>query len=343
MPTTAATRPAPVATSASPVRAVALTVLALVAVVILSIMIGANLLSPSEVWNGLWGNGVEAVDVVRGARIPRTVLGLVIGAALGLAGAIMQSVSRNPLADPQLLGVNAGASAAVVTAITFAGITQPAGYVWFALVGAAIASVAVYALGSVGGSSASPVRMVLAGTAISAALLAYVTGAMLLNPSAYNRFRYWDIGALTGRSLAEVAPLLWFVAAGLVCGLALARSLNAMALGDEVGRSLGANLGRTRLLSMVSITLLCGAATAMAGPIGFVGLAVPHLARMLVGVDHRWLLPASAALGAGLLLLADTVGRVVAWPQEVGAGLITAVVGAPVLIYLVRSRRVARL
>jgi iron complex transport system permease protein len=323
--------------------ALGLALAAVLLITVLSVAIGSNLLNPAQVWHGILGQGTETTDVVRGTRVPRTVLGLLVGAALGLAGAIMQSTARNPLADPGLLGVNAGAAAAVVSAISFLGIDQPAGYLWFALLGAAAASVVVYLLGTTGRSAATPVRMALAGTAIGAALSAYVTGVILIDPSAYYHFRYWDIGALTGRTLHDVGPLGWFLLAGLVAGAALCRPLNALALGEDVGRSLGAHVGRTRFLSVLAVTLLCGTATAAVGPIGFVGLAVPHAARMMVGVDHRRLLPMSALLGACMLLGADVVGRLIAWPQEIGAGLITAVVGAPVLIYLVRRKKLGRL
>ncbi|AKU19282.1 hypothetical protein VV02_24560 [Luteipulveratus mongoliensis] len=310
---------------------------------ILSLGVGSNMISPVDVVHGLLGQGTEATDVVRGVRLPRTALSILVGAALGMAGAVMQSVTRNPLADPGILGVNAGASAAVVSAISFFGLTQPGEYVWFALIGAGFASVAVYLLGSGRRSAATPVRMALGGTAVSAALGSYVTGVMLIDPEAYYHFRYWEVGSLTGRDLSIVGDVVWFLIGGLALGLLLARSLNALALGEDTGRALGANIGRIRLLSVVTVMLLCGAATAAAGPIGFVGLAVPHLARMLVGVDHRWSLPLSMVLGVLLLESADIVGRLVLWPSETGAGIVTAVVGAPFLILLVRRRKVGRL
>ena len=317
-------------------------VAAMLVVCTLSLAVGSNPISPVRVWAGLLGNDQRAIDIVQGGRIPRTALGLVIGAALGIGGALMQSLTRNPLADPGLLGVNAGAAAAVVVAISFFGITQPSGYIWFALLGAAAASVAVYLLGAVRGA-ASPVRLVLAGTAISATLYSFVSGVMLVDPYVYVSFRFWDIGSLTGRSLADVVPMAWFFAIGTALAILLARPLNALALGDEAGAALGAKLGRTRVLSVLAVTLLCGAATATVGPIGFVGLAVPHVARHLVGVDHRAMLPASAGCGAVLLVVADVVGRVITWPLETGVGIVTAIVGAPVLVLLVRRGRVVRL
>ncbi|MFT4215643.1 MAG: iron chelate uptake ABC transporter family permease subunit [Micropruina sp.] len=322
---------------------VALALTALVLACLASLAVGANPLSPAQVWAGLTGNEQEAIDVVRGGRLPRTVLGLLIGAALGAAGAVMQSITRNPLADPQLLGVNGGAAAAVVTAISVFKITHPGGYVWFALIGAGCAAVLVYLLGTGRRSASNPVRLLLAGTAVQAVLQSYVVATMLTDPTAYYSFRYWDIGALTGRALDEVAPVVWFLVAGLIGMVLLARPLNALSLGDEAGRALGANVFGTRVGSALVIVALCGSATAAVGPIAFVGLAVPHLARLTVGVDHRTMLPASALLGALLLVAADVAGRVIAWPQEVGVGIVTAIVGAPVLIWLVRARRVGRL
>ena len=322
---------------------VALAVGALLAACLASLAVGANPLSPAQVWAGLLGQDKEAMDVVRGGRLPRTVLGLLVGSALGAAGAVMQSITRNPLADPQLLGVNGGAAAAVVTAISVFGITQPAGYIWFALIGAGCAAVLVYLLGTGRRSASNPVRLLLAGAAVQAVLQSYVVAAMLADPTAYYSFRYWDIGALTGRSLDDIGPVVWFLAAGLLGMLVLARPLNALSLGEETGRALGANVLGTRTASALVIVLLCGSATEAVGPIAFVGLAVPHLARLTVGVDHRSMLPASALLGALLLVVADVVGRVIAWPQEVGVGIITAIVGAPVLVWLVRVRKVGRL
>lgn len=334
---------APVRTGGDPRVRSAGVVLALVVVIVASLAVGTNMISPARVLAGLTGTDPEAADIVRGLRVPRTVLGLLVGAALGTAGAIMQSITRNPIADPGILGVNAGASAAVVTAISVLGLTQPAGYVWFALAGAGLASVVVHLLGTGRTSSATPVRLALAGTAVSAALAAYVNAVILLDPWAFTRFRFWDLGSLTGRGLGEVGPTLWLLAAGLLCAVPLARGLNALALGEETGRALGARVRTTRALSVVAVMLLCGAATAAVGPIGFVGLAVPHMARALAGVDHRRLLPASALLGALLLVAADVAGRLVGWPRETGVGIVTALVGAPVLVWLVRRRKVGRL
>lgn len=322
---------------------VGVALLAVAVAVLVSIGVGSNPLTPAQVVDGLQGRGGESTDVVRGIRIPRTLLAILVGAGLGLAGAIMQSLTRNPLGDPGILGVNAGASAAVVTGITLIGANSPQQYVWLALAGAGVAMVVVYLLGSSRTGTADPVRMALGGTAIGAVLSAYVSGQMLLHPSEFSDFRYWEIGSLGGRDLAVVADVAWFLLAGIALALLLAPALNALALGDETGVALGVRVQRIRLAGVLAIMLLCGTATAAAGPIGFVGLAVPHLARMVIGPDHRAVLPVSMLLGALLLLCADITGRLVAWPSEVGAGVVTAVVGAPFLVYLVRRRRVGRL
>jgi iron complex transport system permease protein len=318
--------------------------IALLIVVVASIAVGSNELPLHTVAAALFHyTGTPDETVVVQLRIPRTVLGVLVGGALGLAGALMQALTRNPLADPGLLGVNSGASAAIVIAIGVLGVTSPTGYVWFGFAGAAIVSGAVYLLGTRGAGAATPVRLALAGTAITAALTAFVSGALLLDPLAFDEFRFWDVGALAGRAYDVLALVAPFLAVGLVCALASARPLNALALGEDAGQALGVRVGRSRVLVMIAVTLLCGAATAAVGPIVFVGLIVPHVARALVGIDQRWVLPFSALLGAILLLGADVLGRVVLAPGELEVGVVTALVGAPVFIALVRRRRIARL
>ncbi|MBN9618781.1 MAG: iron chelate uptake ABC transporter family permease subunit [Actinobacteria bacterium] len=316
----------------------------LVAVALLSVAVGSKSIPLGTVVHELFHyDGSDDGVVIRSLRIPRTMLGLAVGAALGLAGALMQALTRNPLADPGLLGVNAGASAAVVTAIGVLHLASPSDYVWFALGGAAIASVAVYVLGARGRSAATPVRLALAGAAISAVLGAFITGLVLTDQQTFDDFRFWSVGALAGRNLSVLYQTGPFLLAGAVVALTLARPLNALALGDEAGRALGAHLGRTRALGVLAITLLCGAATAAAGPIGFVGLTVPHMARSITGPDQRWVLPYSMVLAPILLLGSDVVGRVVARPGEIEVGIVTAFVGAPVFVLLARRRRIAAL
>ncbi|MGN5636788.1 FecCD family ABC transporter permease [Streptomyces sp. AC154] len=314
----------------------------LVLVCLASIGIGAKALPLADVWHGLFHYAGSSDDVlVRKVRIPRTVLGLIVGSALGLAGAVMQALTRNPLAEPGLLGVNAGASAAVVSAISFFGVTSLTGYVWFAFAGAAIVSVAVYLLG--GSRSATPVRLALAGTAVTAALYGYVNAVQLLDSAALDRLRFWTVGSLASANTETVGKVWPFIAVGVLLTLLIARPLNALEMGDDTARALGAHLTRTRVLAMLAVTLLCGAATAACGPIVFIGLMIPHLVRTITGPDMRWILPYAAVLSPVLLLGADVVGRIVARPSELQVGIVTALIGGPVFIHLVRRKRMSQL
>ncbi|QKW05740.1 iron chelate uptake ABC transporter family permease subunit [Streptomyces sp. NA04227] len=306
-----------------------------------SVAVGAKPLSLDQVWHGLFQDSGTFSDVVVGERLSRTALGLLAGAALGLAGAVLQALTRNPLADPGLLGINAGASAAVVTAITFLGVTSLRGYVWFAFAGAAAVGVLVYALG--GSRSATPVRLALAGTALTAALSGYLQAVMIVDDAALGKMRFWTVGSLSYANDETLTQVLPFLALGTLLALALARPLNALALGDDTAKALGTRLGRTRALAMVAATLLCGAATAACGPIAFVGLMIPHVVRGLTGPDMRWILPYSAVLSPVLLLGADVLGRVIARPAELQVGIVTAVIGGPVFVLLVRRQRMAQL
>lgn len=314
----------------------------LLAAAVLSLTVGTEHIPLGQVRSALFDPGGTADDaIVRELRLPRTLLGIAVGAALGLAGAVMQTLTRNPLADPGLLGVNAGASAAVVTAIGVLGVTSFTGYLWFALAGAALAATAVNALG--GGRLATPVRLALAGTAVNAALFGYVNGLQLWDLGNLDSMRYWSVGTLAGRDphlLLAVAPLL---AAGAVLALALARPLGALALGEDTARALGTRVRRTRVLAVVSITLLAGAATAVCGPIGFIGLMVPHAARAVCGPDPRWTLPYCALYAPVLLLVSDVLGRVLVPPSEIEVGTVTAFLGGLLFIHLVRRRKAARL
>ncbi|WEH32734.1 iron chelate uptake ABC transporter family permease subunit [Streptomyces sp. AM 4-1-1] len=317
-------------------------VAALILVCLASIAVGAKGLPLGDVWHGLFHSSGTGADVlVREVRVPRTLLGLIVGTALGLAGAVMQALTRNPLAEPGLLGVNAGASAAVVSAISFFGVTSLTGYVWFAFLGAAIVSVAVYVLG--GSRAATPVRLALAGTAATAALYGYVNAVQLLDSAALDRLRFWTVGSLASADMETVGKVWPFIALGVLLALLIARPLNALEMGDDTARALGARLNLTRVLAMLAVTLLCGAATAACGPIVFVGLMIPHLVRAITGPDLRWILPYAAVLAPVLLLGADVVGRVVARPSELQVGIVTALLGGPVFIHLVRRKRMAQL
>jgi iron-siderophore transport system permease protein len=315
----------------------------LVLVCLLSIWFGSKDIPFGATWDVLWHNdGSRDAAIIHSVRIPRTLLGLLVGAALGLAGALMQALTRNPLADPGLLGVTAGASASVVAAIAFFGVTGISGYVWFAFLGAGAASVAVYMLGSAG-RGVSPDRLIMAGAAVTAVLISFVNAILLLNPQTFNVFRFWDVGSLSGRDMGVVQQLAPFVLVGVIVALGMARPLNALALGDSAAKSLGANVGLTRIVGVVAVTLLCGAATAGIGPIGFVGLAVPHAARLITGPDQRWVLPYSAVFAAILVIGSDVLGRVINSPEELQVGIVTAFLGAPVFVLLCRRRKVTKL
>ncbi|MFI0544869.1 FecCD family ABC transporter permease [Streptomyces sp. WSLK1-3] len=337
----AETAPAPPTRRAIRVLGLLVSVVILALVAVASIAIGAKGLSVAQVWHGLFQDTGTYGDVVVADRLSRTLLGLLAGAALGLSGAVLQALTRNPLADPGLLGINAGASAAVVTAITFFGVTSLSGYVWFAFLGAAAVGALVWFLG--GSRGATPVRLALAGTAISAALYGYLQAVMITDDQALNKMRFWTVGSLSSASNSTILQVLPLLAAGSLLALALARPLNAMEMGDDTAKALGAHLNRTRALAMLSATVLCGAATAACGPIVFVGLMVPHVVRSFTGPDLRWILPYATVLSPVLLLGSDVVGRIVARPAELQVGIVTAVIGGPVFIFLVRRRRTAQL
>ncbi|WP_443072682.1 FecCD family ABC transporter permease [Streptomyces sp. RPT161] len=311
--------------------------LLLVVVLALSLALGARPLSLGQVWHGLFDSGDV---VVHRMRLPRTALGLVVGAALGLAGGVMQALTRNPLADPGLLGINAGASAAVVSAISFLGLSSFIGYVWFAFLGAAVVSVLIYAVG--GGRGATPARLALAGAAVNAMLYSYVSAVELLDTASLDKMRFWTVGSLAAAQPGTAQRLAPFVVVGALLALALARPLNALALGDDAARALGARPARVRAAAIVAVTALCGAATAACGPIVFVGLMVPHLVRSLTGPDLRWQLPYCALLAPALLLGSDVLGRILARPSELQVGIVTAVVGGPFFLYFVRRNRAVR-
>ncbi|MFC7623257.1 FecCD family ABC transporter permease [Microlunatus sp. GCM10028923] len=311
----------------------------------LSIAVGTRSISLDTTLQALISYDAQNTDhlVILNYRIPRTVLGLMVGGALGLAGAVMQGVTRNPLADPGILGVNSGAALFVVLAISIFGIGSVLGYVWFAFIGAGVAAVVVYSVASLGREGATPIKLALAGAAVSAACGAVTTSFLLFNQSTFDQFRFWQVGALAGRDLTVALQVGPFLLVGAVLALVLGRVLNTLSLGEDVATSLGANVMLSRVLSAAAVVLLCGAATAACGPIGFIGLTIPHVARMITGPDYRWILPYSMILAPILLLSADIVGRVIAPPGEVQVAIVTAVIGAPVFIALVRRKKLADL
>jgi iron complex transport system permease protein len=315
-----------------------------------SMTFGALSVPLDQVWHTLLGDAPNSrVDnVIWSVRLPRTVLGLVTGAALGLSGALMQALTRNPLADPGILGVSAGAAFAVVLSVGVLGLGSLYGYIWFAFAGALAATVLVHLLGGLGRSGYTPVKLALAGVAVTSVLFSLTSAVALTDPDALNRYRFWSAGSLAGQGGEVLLRVLPFLAVGAVLALSCARGLNSLALGDDVAKSLGLGTGPLRAQGVVAVTLLTGGAVAVIGPVVFVGLVVPHIARVLaqyagVGPDHRWLLPLSALLAPCLLLAADVAGRLVARPVEIQAGVLVAFVGGPFFIAMVRRRRLAEL
>lgn len=312
----------------------------LVALMAASVAIGSRGVGWSEIVAALGGSSETIGEAAVTKRIPRTLLAVLVGAALGLAGAVMQGVTRNPLADPGVLGINMGASLAVVTGIAFFGLFSATSMVWTAIVGAAIAAVFVYAVGSVGRGGPTPLKLALAGAATSAALASFITAVALPRGDIASSVQSWEIGGVGGATFDGIGTVVPVLLVGFAVSILSARSLNSLALGDELAAGLGERVALARGVAALGSVLLCGAATAVAGPIGFVGLVVPHLCRLLVGVDHRWMLPFSALTGACLLIASDVVGRVVARPTELDVGILTALIGAPFFIAIVRRQKV---
>ncbi|MFJ8393789.1 FecCD family ABC transporter permease [Streptomyces sp. NPDC094144] len=322
-----------------------LTAIALLLVVaVLSVMVGARSIAPGTVWDALFHfDDSDEHVMVRELRVPRTVIGLVVGAALGLSGALIQAFTRNPLADPGILGVNAGASLAVTFAVAVLGYTGAGQFIWFALAGAFGLTVLVYTLGSIGADRGSPVKLTLAGVAFTAVCGGFTSAMALKNTTTFDVMRFWGVGSIGGRSLDILPVALPLIGAGLVLGLGSAGSLNTLALGDDLARSLGTRLALTRVVLVLAVTLLAGTSVAVAGPISFVGLMVPHVVRWFTGPDQRWILPVTVVAAPAFLLAADIIGRVVLPSGEMRVGLVTALVGAPVLVALVRRRKVSTL
>ena len=315
----------------------ALVVLALV--VIASLALGSRDLDPVAVVQALVApDGSMAQRIVTDLRMPRTVVALAVGMALGTAGLLMQGLTRNPIADPGILGVSAGASFAVVLSIRFLGTSDPATFIWFAIAGAALATVLVHLLSRGRQRLDDPVRLVLAGAVISMLLQAGVSAVLVNDVETLDRYRFWTVGSLSEADPAVLVMLLPLLAVGGVIAFVATRAMDALALGDDVARSLGARVGVVRLAVSAGVVLLTASAVVMAGPIVFVGLVVPHVARAMVGPDHRWALPYCVIAGGILVLAADTLGRLVIRPAELQVGIMTALIGAPVLILLVRRR-----
>ncbi|MBB5830371.1 FecCD family ABC transporter permease [Brachybacterium aquaticum] len=320
--------------------AIAGAVVALAIACLLSLLVGARTVPPGTVWQALVAFDPTSADhAVLASRLQRTLAGLAVGAALALAGAGLQGMTRNPLADPGILGLNAGASAAVALGVYLLSISQVTQFMVAGFAGAALAAVTVYAIASATRSGATPITLAIAGAAVTAGLGSVVSALVVLDQGSLDRMRAWQVGVLGARDLGDLAA----VAPALLLGAALvllpARALNALALGDDAATGLGVHVARTRVVLGIGIVLLVGAAVALAGPVGFLGLVVPHAVRLLVGADHRRLLPLCLLVGPTVLLLADVVGRVIAPPAEVQVGVMTALLGVPVFLVLIRTRK----
>lgn len=337
--------------ASSPIHAVRLAVglvglaVLLAFLVVLSLGTGARAIPADMVWAAITHFDPDATEhrIIWDLRLPRTIVGLMVGGALGLAGAVLQGATRNPLADPSILGIHAGAAFFVVIGISVFGLAQLSAYVWLAFAGAAAAMGIVYAVAALGRDGATPIKLALTGAAATAALTSLTSAILLTSPRTLDEVRFWQVGSLAGRDMAIVLQVAPFLFAGALLALALPRLLDGLAMGDDVARSLGQNLARSRALAGLAAVILAGASTAAAGPIGFVGLTVPHVARTITGPSYRWILPYSLLLAPILLLSADILGRIMAPPGEVQVGIVTAVIGAPFFIALVRRRKLAAL
>ena len=319
--------------------------LALAVIAMLSLATGARAIPLENVWTALVAFDPNATEhrIIWDLRMPRTVVGLMVGAALGLAGAVLQGATRNPLADPSILGIHAGASLAVVLGVALLGMTQLSTYAWMAFAGAGAAMLVVYSVASLGREGATPVKLALAGAAITAVLHSIINAILLTSPRTLDEIRFWQVGSLSGRSMDIALQVAPFLAVGMILALGTARLLDGLSMGDDVARALGQRIGLSRGMAGLAAVILAGASTAAAGPIAFVGLTVPHVARAITGPGYRWILPYSMLLAPILLLGADVLGRVIAPPGEVQVGIVTAFLGAPFFIALVRRRKLASL
>ena len=307
---------------------------------VLSVAVGTRSVGWGDIVSGVAGRVDNIDQAAVAARVPRSLLAGLAGAALGLAGSIMQAVTRNPLADPGILGVNLGASLAVVIGVAWFNMTSATAFIWAAVFGAGVTAVFVYVIGSLGRGGATPLKLALAGVATSVAFSSLVIAVVLPRADIAGGIRSWQVGGVGGATFFSISNALPFLLTGFTLAFLCARKLNSLALGDDVAAGLGERVAVARAVSALSAILLCGATTALCGPIGFVGLVIPHLCRLLVGVDHRWLLPFSALAGACLLLAADIAGRIAARPDELEVGIVTAVIGAPFFIWVVRRQRI---
>lgn len=328
-------------------KVILLSILSLIGIMLCalaSLALGARFINLSDVIDALiHGDNTSFSAMVVRERIPRTIFGLIAGAALGVSGALMQAITRNPIADPSILGVNTGAALFVVSGIAFFKINTAGQYIWFALIGAAVTAIFVYTIGSLGHGGATPIKLALAGAATSAALSSLVSAVILPRTEAMNAFRFWQVGSVSGAGWESIATVAPFLVVGITVGFLTTPALNALALGDDVATGLGVRIGLVRMIGALAGVLLCGATTALAGPIGFVGLMIPHSMRLLCGPDMKYIVPMSAVGGAVLLTASDIVGRLIGSPGELEAGIITAFFGAPILIIIAKRTKVRTL
>jgi len=311
---------------------------------IFSISLGAKSIAFTKVIDVLLGNdpdSLEATIILQ--RIPRTVFGILAGGALGISGALMQSITRNPIADPSILGVNTGASLFVVAGIAFFNITVAYQYIWLAIIGAGVTAVFVYSVASMGKDGATPLKLALSGSAVSIVLGSLVSTIMLPNNRVMEAFRFWQVGSIGSATWENIMLISPFLIVGFIISMFISGYLNNLALGDEAATALGTNVVMTRTIGALSSVLLCGATTALAGPIGFVGLIIPHIIRLIFGSEMSKMLPLSFLGSAILMLVSDIIGRVISLPGETEVGIVTAVIGAPVFILAIRKGRVKSL
>ncbi|WP_211272939.1 FecCD family ABC transporter permease [Anaerobacillus alkalidiazotrophicus] len=326
------------------IRVLILLIILLGICVLASLAFGSRIIGWTELMNGLFNPDVQSheANVVR-QRIARTVFSLMCGAALGVSGALMQSVTRNPIADPSILGVNTGAALFVVLGISFLNISSASQFIGLALVGAIITAIFVFGIGSMGSGGATPLKLVLAGAATSAALSSLVIAIMIPRTNVMDQFRFWQVGSVGSGDWGLISTFIPFLILGIIIALFTAPGLNALALGDEVAQGLGVRTGMLRLIAAFGGVLLCAAATALAGPIGFIGLLATHVIRLVIGPDLRYIIPMSALTGAIILTISDISGRIIGSPSELEVGIVTAFIGAPILILLTMKAKMRAL
>lgn len=319
--------------------------LAIVSVVLIgcfvaSLGLGAADITPGEMWGAFFAFDEGSTNhlIIRTVRLPRSLIAALVGAAMALAGAIMQGLTSNPLASPSILGVSTGAAFAVVLSTFIFGVSSLSVYAWFALMGGAITAGLVYLFAALGPGGVTPLNLTLAGTVFSTLIATLTSGILILNQQTLEQVRFWLAGSLAGGDVDLIRQVIPYLIVGFLVALALGRHITTLSLGESVAKGLGQNTAWIKGLGAISVVLLVGGSVSIAGPIGFVGLIVPHLVRFLVGVDYRWILPYVAILGAVILLIADIFARLLIRPQELPVGLVTPLLGTPFFIYLIRTR-----